>query len=113
MLSYYAPNLLILLIFVFLPKRLVTFFLIQALFSVFLYQLFMVLIVQLLYYVQHTNMRMGFSLLFVDFYFTPYITTKHNNNNGMRHETVWLDRTIHCDSIKTRRVVREAAAAVN
>ena len=30
----------------------------------------------------------------------------------MRHETVWLDRTIHCDSIKIRRVVRETAAAV-
>ena len=38
--------------------------------------------------------RMWFSLLFVDFYFTLYITTKHNNNNGMRHETVWVDRTI-------------------
>ena len=50
--------------------------------------------------------------MFVDLYFTPYITTKHNNNNGMRHETVWLDRTIHCDSIKTRRVVREATATV-
>ena len=32
--------------------------------------------------------------MFVDFYFTPYITTKHNNNNGMRHETVRVDHTI-------------------
>ena len=32
--------------------------------------------------------------MFVDFYFTPYITAKHNNNNGMRHETVWVDHTI-------------------
>ena len=39
---------------------------------------------------------MWFSLLFVDFYFTPYITTKHNNNNGMRHKTAWLDRKIDC-----------------
>ena len=46
--------------------------------------------------------RYDFSLLVVDFYFTLFITTKHNNNNGMRHETVWLDRTIHCDSIKNR-----------
>ena len=30
----------------------------------------------------------------------------------MRHENVWLDRTIHRTSIKTERVVREAAAAV-
>ena len=30
----------------------------------------------------------------------------------MRHETAWLDRTIHCNSIKTGRVVREAAVAV-
>ena len=32
--------------------------------------------------------------MFVDLYFTPYITTKHNNNNGMRHETVRVDHTI-------------------
>ena len=30
----------------------------------------------------------------------------------MRHETVWLDRTIDRNSIKTGRVVREATAAV-
>ena len=31
----------------------------------------------------------------VDFYFTPLITTKHNNNDGTRHETVsWVDQTI-------------------
>ena len=30
----------------------------------------------------------------------------------MRHETAWLDRTIHCDSIKMDRMVREATAAV-
>ena len=37
---------------------------------------------------------MWFWLVFVDFYSTPYNTTKHNNNNGMRHETVWVDHTI-------------------
>ena len=30
----------------------------------------------------------------VAFCFTPYHTTKHNNNNGMRHETIWVDWTI-------------------
>ena len=50
--------------------------------------------------------------MFVELYFTPYITTKHNNNNGMRHKTVWLDHTIDCNSIKTGSVVRETAAAV-
>ena len=50
--------------------------------------------------------------MFVDFYFTPFLATKHNNNDGMRHETVRLDRTIDCSSIKTGRMVREAVAAV-
>ena len=35
-------------------------------------------------------------ILFVYFYFTPHITTKHNNNNGMRHDNVWVDSTIDC-----------------
>ena len=48
----------------------------------------------------------------VKFYFTPFITTKHNNNNGMRHETVWLDHTIDRNSIKTGGLVRVAAAIV-
>ena len=69
-------------------------------------------------YFSHTEIHCGnirryyFSLLFVNFYFTTYVTTEHNNNNGMRHKTVWLDRTIDCNSIKPERVVREAAAAV-
>ena len=29
-----------------------------------------------------------FFLFLLAFYFTPYITTKHNNSNGMRHKTV-------------------------
>ena len=49
--------------------------------------------------------------MFVDFYFTPYNTTKHNNNNGMRHETAWLDRKIVHTFIKTDWMVREASAA--
>ena len=35
-----------------------------------------------------------FHFSLVAFYLTPYITAKHNNNNGMRHETWWLDCTI-------------------
>ena len=38
---------------------------------------------------------------------------KANNNNDMRHETLWVDRTIDSTFIKTDRMVRrEAAVAV-
>ena len=43
-----------------------------------------------------------FLIFFVDFYFTPYITTKHNNNNGTRHIMAWYDGMIDCNSIKNR-----------
>ena len=49
------------------------------------------------------NIRgMWFSLLFVDFYFTPYIATKHTTIITRWHIMAWYDGMIDCNSIKNR-----------
>jgi hypothetical protein len=78
----------------FLSRRLVTFLNFRPVFSI-LVSVFYSTRLYVCSTTIHGNIRgMWFSLMFVDLYFTPYITTKHNNNNGMRHETAWLDRMI-------------------
>ena len=49
------------------------------------------------------NIRgMWFSLLFVDFHFTPYIATKHTTIITRWHIMAWYNGMIDCNSIKNR-----------